>query len=81
MVRICDWTVVSSFSGEYTRSFVLPLAVFKSLRDALEYAAFVNQYDQEDYKCWLTYVIEGDLLHTDNLEYAKYLISRFDPRD
>lgn len=63
MVRIAEWTVVSSFTGEYTRSFLLPLAVFKSLNDALEYAAFVNEYDEKDYVCWLTYVIEGDCLH------------------
>lgn len=52
------WVVVSSKDWE-GRSITVVLAVFKSLVDALEYAAFVTVFDEERFPNWLTYVVEG----------------------
>jgi hypothetical protein len=57
------WTVVSTFTGLHTFVSLVPLAVFSALYNALEYAAFVQQYDAENFPHWLTYVIEVDLLN------------------
>ena len=58
---ISRWTVVSvdSFSLFLT---AVQLAVMNSLDDALEYAAFVNHYDEEEFSNWFTYVVEGNFL-------------------
>lgn len=35
------------------------LAGFPALEDALEYAAFVTEYDEDVFVGWVTYVVEG----------------------
>lgn len=56
------WTVCSAYNG--ITNTVTTLSVFKSLDDALEYAAFVTHYDMvDDYKGWCTYVVEGDFIY------------------
>ena len=43
------------------------MAVFKSLDDALEYVAWVNEYDADYFERsdqeWINYVVEGDFIN------------------
>jgi len=60
------WTVASAGDGE-----VVLLAGFKLLFAAMEYAAFVTDFDtgimskgnKMIYDQWVTYVVEGDFLN------------------
>ena len=53
------WTVVTANKF----NCVLILSLFKSLGDAINYAAFVTDYDDPNYLGWITYVVEGDFFN------------------
>jgi len=56
------WSVITTSKNS---SNYIMLSLFDNFYNALEYAAFVNDYD-EDRKLfeWCTYVVEGDFLNT-----------------
>ena len=56
------WSVASAYEENGCNSVVL-LATFLSICDALEYAAFVTEYDEDTYFGWTTYIIEGDFIN------------------
>ena len=53
------WTVVTA---NRFNCFLI-LSLFNSLGDAIDYAAFVTDYDDPNYLRWTTYVVEGDFFN------------------
>ena len=55
------WSVITT--SKNSSSYIM-LSLFDNLFNALEYAAFTNNYDEEIYLFeWFTYVVEGDFLN------------------
>jgi hypothetical protein len=57
------WTVVSTLLNRKRYNWHYTMALFRSLDDAMEYAAFVTDFDEERFPGWITYVVEGDFLN------------------
>lgn len=55
------WSVVSANAGDFPTAVVF--ATFLSLEDALEYAAWVTEYDEDVFYNWTTYIVVGDFVN------------------